>query len=78
MIGVLLFPSAVPNVSTLILLAHGAASPAVFYIAYPLIKAVAIKKLEAALPGEIAQLASEKGPTPPALPDKKEEGDLPS
>lgn len=43
MLGVLLFPSVVPNVSTLILLAHGAASPAAFYIAYPLIK-IALEK----------------------------------
>ena len=43
------FPSIVPTKSFLILLAHGAGSPAVFYIAYPLIKALLVNNVQGAL-----------------------------
>ena len=48
MLGVMCFPSVVPG-STLIVLAHGALSPVVFYIAYPLIKAGLVTSTKTAL-----------------------------
>ena len=48
-LGVCFFPSIVPNVSTLVLLAHGAASPSVWYAAYPMLKPLLVKGTAAAL-----------------------------
>jgi len=48
MLGVMLFPSVVPG-TTLLVLAHGALSPVVFYAAYPLLKAALVKQVQTGL-----------------------------
>lgn len=50
-VGVLLFPSAVQVESVLVLLAHGALSPTMYFLAYPYLEKILTLKTKAPLSG---------------------------